>query len=109
MIGIYATHNYHYKPLKLKHLMNCCSNEEMASEAMTSIFRNGLYTYYRAFIWLLSLGQVSSSTNSEESSVLKSNALISSDTVVSLLFIIHVVVVVAFIVSHCTVKKKKSQ
>ena len=88
--------------------MNCCSNEEMASEAMTSIFRTGLNTCYRTFIWLLSLGQVSS-TNSEESSVLKSNALISSDTVVSLLFIVHVVVVVAFVVSHCTVKKKKSQ
>ena len=89
--------------------MNCCSNDEMAGETLTSMFGAGFNLLHSAIIWLVTFGQVSSSVNTQDTSVWKTFGFLSSDTIVSLLFIVHVVVVVAFIISHCTVKKKKSQ
>ena len=81
----------------------------MAGETITSMFGAGYNFLHRAIIWLVTFGQVSSSVNTKDTSAWKTFGLMSSDAIVSLLFIVHVVVVVAFIISHCTVKKKKSQ
>ena len=89
--------------------MNCCSNDEMAGESITSVFRAGLNTLHGTILWLFTLTPVLSVSSEDSTSVWGTSLPLSSDAIVSLLFVIHVVVVVAFIISHCTVKKKKSE
>ena len=92
--------------------MNCCSNEDMTGETLTSMFLVGFKVIYGGFFWLMTLGTVSTNDdNIDTSTTIKKNndGLISTDTIVSVLFLIHVAAVVAFIGSHCRVVKKKSQ
>ena len=78
---------------------------------MSAMFLAGLKGICGGFVWLLTLGQVSTREDSANSSPTKNNNgdFISTDAIVSVLFIIHVAAVVAFIFSHCRVAKQKSQ
>ena len=89
--------------------MNCCSNDEMAGESIASVFRAGVNTLHGTILWLFTLSPVLTVSSEDPTSVWGTSLSLSSDAIVSLLFVIHVVVVVAFIISHCTVKKKKSE
>ena len=92
--------------------MNCCSNEEMTGETLSSMFLGGFKAIYGGFVWLMTLGKVATVGDHIDTSTTipkRNDALISTDAIVSVLFLIHVAAVVAFIVSHCRVAKKKSQ
>lgn len=92
--------------------MDCCSNNVMAGEALSSMLQGGCRTLYGGIVWLLSIGNVSTREDiSSTSSTIPNDteSFINTNTVVSILFIVHVAAVVAFIISHCKVVKKKSQ
>ena len=90
--------------------MNCCSNNDMTAETLTSMFQGGCTTVYAGITWLLSLGKVFTQSVSDKSVPTNESdvGFLNTDSVVSILFIVHVAAVVAFIVSHCRVTKKKS-
>ena len=90
--------------------MNCCSNEEILSDTITTMLRNGFNTLLKGVAWLLSYCQLGSGDVQDSSKTsTSSESLFQTDTVVSVLFVIHVAVVIAFILSHCNVVKQKSQ
>ena len=90
--------------------MNCCSNEEILSDTITTMLRNGFNTLLKGVAWLLSYCQLGSGDVQDSSKTsTSSESLFETDTVVSVLFVIHVAVVIAFILSHCNVVKQKSQ
>ena len=92
--------------------MNCCSNDEMMTDTLASMFQSGLKIFYGGIIGILTLGHVGTSGDKEDTSTTISKntgSLFDTDTIVSILFVVHVAAVVAFIISHCRVVKKKSQ
>ena len=90
--------------------MNCCSNEEILSDTITTMLRNGFNTLLKGVAWLLSYCQLGSGDVQDSSKTTTSTeSLFETDMVVYILFVIHVAVVIAFILSHCNVVKQKSQ